>query len=384
MDERNKKILFVITKGNFGGAQKYVFDLATRLRKSNFDTTVACGEGEELPNKLREQNIEVLKIENLRRDIKTMSEIRVCQELVQMVRKVRPDIVHLNSSKIGGIGAVAVWIAKLTSKNYHPQIIFTAHNWGFNEFWRSPISRLFFYISHWVTILLCDKVIVVANKIRLDMAWAPLATEKMVVVHNGVGTTEMVERPKARAFLSGSSDCSKQIILSISELHPTKGLDVALKAIALLPQAKREQILYCIAGSGEWSDKLQNDVIKLKLTEHVRFLGFVADAPQYLLGADIFLLPSRNEAFPYAILEAGLAGLPVIATSVGGIPEVLEDMQNGILVHKENKKEINEGISYLLEHPEKRSEFGAEIKRKVIEYFSIEKMLEQTIAVYKS
>ncbi len=382
MDAQNKKILFVITKGNFGGAQKYVFDLATHLRKSNFDTTVACGEGEELPSKLREQNIEVLKIQNLRRDIKTTSEFRVCQELMQIIKKVRPDIVHLNSSKIGGIGAVAATLVKLTTKDYRPQIIFTAHNWGFNEFWRSPIARLFFYISHWVTILLCDKVIVVANKIRLDMAWAPFAAKKMFVVHNGIESTEMKDRIKSREFLSGLADCTKQIILSISELHPTKGLDVALKALADLPQAKRDQVLYCIAGNGEWQDKLLNDIVKLKLTENVRLLGFVSNAPQYLLGADIFLLPSRNEAFPYAILEAGLAGLPIIATSVGGIPEALKDMRNGILVHKENKKEISEGIAYLLDHPEKAKEFGAEMKQTVEESFSIEKMLRETIAIY--
>jgi glycosyltransferase involved in cell wall biosynthesis len=107
------------------------------------------------------------------------------------------------------------------------------------------------------------------------------------------------------------------------------------------------------------------------------------EAKKLLSGSDIFLLPSRTEAFPYVILEAGMAGLPIIATNVGGIPEVIHDMQNGILVHPRNSKEIAEAILYLLDHPKKQKEFGAEIHKTISNFFSLEKMLKETITLYQ-
>ena len=118
------------------------------------------------------------------------------------------------------------------------------------------------------------------------------------------------------------------------------------------------------------------------ISDIVKFLGFVPDAKKYLGGADIFLLPSRNEAFPYVILEAGAIGLPIIATSVGGVPEIINDMQNGILVHPKNPREIAEAIMYLLDHKEKQKEFGDEIKKTVMTFFSLERMLLETIGIY--
>ena len=120
----------------------------------------------------------------------------------------------------------------------------------------------------------------------------------------------------------------------------------------------------------------------MNITEIVRFLGFIPDAKKLLSGADTFLLPSRTEAFPYAILEAGMAGLSIIATSVGGVPEVIHDMQNGILVHPRNPKEIAEAILYLLDHSEKQKEFGKEIKKTISNFFSLDKMLSETMTLY--
>src|SRR3989344_4387469 len=114
--QNKKKILFIITKGNFGGAQRYVYDLATSLPKSEFEAVVACGEGDLLPNKLGEVGIKTIKINNLVREIKTSNEFSVCKELVALIRTERPDIIHLNSSKMGGIGSVAGRIASILEK----------------------------------------------------------------------------------------------------------------------------------------------------------------------------------------------------------------------------------------------------------------------------
>lgn len=379
--QSKKKILFVITKGNFGGAQRYVFDLATNLPRETYEIMAACGEGEELPNKLHEKGIETIRIQNLRREIKTVSEFKVCKELIQIIRNNRPDIIHLNSSKIGGIGAIAAKVAAFLEDSYNPRIIFTAHNWGFNEFWRPFVSKIFYYISHWITLLLCDQTIAVSQKVRKDVLWLPLVGKKITVVYNGIDKFETEEATQARLFLAGEND-KPLIIYSISELHPTKGVDVALRAISELKEPFRSKVLYCIAGSGEWEQKLKDMVKSFGIQENVRFLGFVDNAKKYLTGCDIFLLPSRNEAFPYVILEAGIVGLPTIATSVGGIPEVIHDMKNGILVHKEKSKEIVNAITYLNDNENKRIEFARALKNNVSNNFSLEKMLQETTTVY--
>jgi glycosyltransferase involved in cell wall biosynthesis len=158
---------------------------------------------------------------------------------------------------------------------------------------------------------------------------------------------------------------------------------VALRGFALLPEKIKEKIIYYVAGSGEEKDKLEKLTTNLGLNKFVRFLGFVENAKSILPGADIVLVPSRTENLPFVVLEAGLCGLPIIATSVGGIPEIIKDMQNGILVHPINPKEIAEAIIYMINHKDRSKEFGEAIKSTVTAFFSFEKMLEETIDIYR-
>ncbi len=370
-----KKILFLITKGNFGGAQRYVYDLATSLPKDKFEVTVACGQGGLLIERLKEARphdavgqakIRTIEIESLDRDIKTFKDFTVFKNLIKIIKQEKPDIIHLNSSKIGGLGSLAGRICKV------PKIIFTGHGWAFNEN-RNFLQKNLILFLHWLTILLCNTTIAVSEKAKKDIDWLPFIKEKIKVVYNGIGKFDLAPRE--------ASD--KTRIFSISELHKNKGIDVALKAISLLPKEIREKIIYAVAGDGEERAGLEKMAKELQIENLVRFLGFVPDAKKLLSDCDIFLLPSRTEAFPYAILEAGMAGSPIIATSVGGIPEIIHDMQNGILIHPQNPKEIAEAILYLLSHPEKQKEFGNEIKKTVTNFFSLNTMLEETTRLYR-
>jgi len=376
-----EKILYIITKGNFGGAQRYVYDLATNLPKSDFETMVACGEGEALPKMLELAGIKTIKINNLTREIQTFNEFKVCKELIGLIRSEKPDVLHLNSSKIGGIGAVAGRVAGILEKNYSPKIIFTSHGWGFYEKYRSFPSRIFYYLSHWLTIILCHQTITVSTKTKKDIDFLPFIKNKIKVIHNGISDFNTLPKEESRPILTNKK-IDKTIIFSISELHNNKGLDVALKALTLLPQETKEKIIYSIAGDGEEEENLKKLAEDLNITNIVKFLGFMPDAKKLLSGADIFLLPSRTENLPFAILEAGLKNLPTIATSVGGVPEIIRDMQNGILVHPQNPKEIAEAITYLIDHPERQKEFGGAIKQIVTSNFSLEIMLNKTISLY--
>jgi glycosyltransferase involved in cell wall biosynthesis len=382
--QNKKKILFLITKGNFGGAQRYVFDLATSLPKAAFDIVVACGEGGLLIEKLKEKNIRTIEIESLNRDIKIINEFKVFKNLIKIIKSEKPDIIHLNSSKIGLLGSLAVLYVNFLSIIHNSKFIihsvFTAHGWAFNEN-RNFLSKIAIYFLHWLTILLCNTTIAVSEKARKDIAFLPFVKNKIKVVYNGISEFETLSKEEARIILD-NHESSKTIIFSILELHKNKGIDVALKAISRLPQEIKEKIIYNVAGDGEEKENLEKLAKELKIENLVKFLGFVPDAKKLLSGADIFLLPSRTEAFPYVILEAGFVGLPIIATSVGGIPEVIHDMQNGILIHPRNPKEISEAILYYLNHPQKMSEFGSEIHKTISTTFTLEKMIIETLKIY--
>ncbi|MBN2094151.1 MAG: glycosyltransferase [Candidatus Zambryskibacteria bacterium] len=373
-----KKILYIITKGNFGGAQRYVYDLTTNLPRDQFEAIVVCGQGGLLIEKLRDSNIRTIEIESLQRDIDLKSEFKVFKKLLKIIKVEKPDIIHLNSSKIGGLGALAGRLKKV------PKIIFTSHGWAFNEE-RSALQKIAIYFLHWLTIILCHKVIAVSEKSKKDVAFLPFISHKIEVVYNGIKALPPKEKMKseeARAFLA-DTESQKTVIYSISELHRNKGLDVALRALNILPKEIQEQIIYCIAGSGKEKEKLEKLAEELDLKNMLIFKGFVPEARKFLPGADIFLLSSRTENFPYVILESGLAGLPIISTSVGGVPEIIKDMQNGILVHPRNPKEIAEAIKYLLEHKKLMRELGREIKSTVINFFSLKKMMDETIRLYQ-
>ncbi len=383
--QEKRKILYVITKGNFGGAQRYVYDLATNLPKDEFEATVVCGykESNTLVAKLTEQNINTIILESAEREINLRKDWLTFRQLIGIIRTEKPSVVHLNSSKIGLLGSLAISYIRLKSKNYKLKSIFTSHGWAFNEQKRSAFSKLIFYIGHYLTVLLCDVTIAVSEQTKNDIVWLPFISNKIKVVYNGISPFKVSTKKEAWEILIKNTE-KQTVIFSIAELHHNKGFDVALRGIALLSSAAKEQIQYYIAGIGEEQAKLEKLAEQLEIKNIVHFFGFLENAKKFLPGAKIFLLPSRTENLPYAILEAGLCGLPIIATSVGGIPEIIHDMQNGILVHPNNPKEIAEAVLYLLGHKEKQKEFGAEIKKTITNFFSFEKMLSETIKIYKN
>jgi glycosyltransferase involved in cell wall biosynthesis len=401
-----KKILFVITKGSpFGGAQRYVYDLATNS-PSEFEAVVACGTGDDLPNALTEKRVRVIKIEHLQREIDAKKEFSVFRDLVKIIKEEKPNIVHLNSSKIGALGALAVLYVRVlnllsfeTRTSYvAPRCIFTSHGWGFNELHRPFPARIFYMLSHWVTLILAHRTIAVSHRTKKDVSWMPFVKNRIAVVHNGVGKFKLKTKKEARAILTtsthqgiegpalnlGNEKGKKIVIFSLSELHKNKGLDYALNALSRLPKNLREKIIYSIAGAGEEKEALEKLAESLGVKEMVRFLGFVPNAKELLSGADMFLFPSRTENLPYGILEAGFAGLPIIASCIGGIPEIISDMQDGILVHPRQPREIAEAITYLIENPDKTKKFKEKIHEKVLQNFSREKMADATYSLYKS
>jgi len=303
-----KKIIFVITKSNWGGAQRYVYDLATALPKNEFEVGVAFGQLGLLAEKLQEANIATFSINALWRDISLTADIKSFFELVQIFRTEKPDIIHLNSSKAGGVGALAGRIAGV------PKIIFTAHGWPFWE-QRNLFSRTLIYLFSWITALLSHIVIVVSDY-DLRVAQKMLFVRKKAVrIYNGINPQiEFGSGEKIRnAFPSGAV-----ITGTVGELNRNKNQQ------ALIEQAKNNPDMFvAIVGDGEEREALEGKIKKYNLGGRVKLFGFIP-ANEALRGFDIFALPSIKEGLPYVLLEAKLAGLRIVANRIGGVGEILD------------------------------------------------------------
>ncbi len=297
----------------------------------------------------------------------------------------------MNSSKIGGIGA---FIGRLTGvKN----IVFTAHGWAFNEN-RSFISKLIIKLFHWLTMVLSHKTIAVSETLKNQVENWPFILNKIHVVHNGIENQALFSKVNARyelgkintvfdKIIKANSPKNMVIVGSVGELHHIKGYEYAIKGIYnIILELKKtdtnKNIIYAIFGEGETRVALEKMISEFKLENNVLLFGNIQNAFQYMRAFDIYLMPSLSEGLPYAILEAGIAQLPVIASAVGGIPEVIEDMKSGVLIQSKKSDEIQNALEFYIHHKKVQNDYAKSLNTRVLNDYSISKMIKGTIEVY--
>ena len=393
---KKKKILYVVTKSNWGGAQRYVYDLATSLPKARFDAVVALGGTGELGQKLTEAGIRVVQMQKLERDIGIIHDVAVFFELIKIFLREKPDIVHLNSSKAGGLGGLAgrlynasVFLSSafhVPRSTFYTRIIFTAHGWAFNEE-RTIASRFLIRCVSWLTVALSHTTIVVSDYDQNQAERMLFLKHKIIRIHNGIERIKFMAKAGARENLLGehAASASKAFwIGTVAELHKNKGIAYAIGAVKKLKEKiPAEKFIYVVIGEGEERTALQNLIQEMHLGNEIFLVGKREEASSLLHAFDIFILPSIKEGLPYVILEAGMAKLPIVGSAVGGIPEIIQDMKSGILVKPRNPEEIALALEFLVINKDKKNEFGNTLKEKVLQDFSLAQMAQKTIGLYK-
>ena len=371
-----QKLLYIITKSQFGGAQRYVYELAENL-KNDFDVSVVCGGSGELIHKLHQARIETIPLRHIVRDMGIMQEVRAFLEMKRVIADIQPDIVHLNSSKAGVLGAVAARMVGV------PHIIFTAHGWPFLER-RNILWKAVAWAGSWVTALLAHTVIVV-SKYDKEQARMPFISP-LRVIHTAVPHVTFLPRPSARLSLFTSELVQKHRdalwLGTIAELTPNKNIFTAIDAVEMYNKTHTDTIFYTIVGSGELGEKLTQYIEDKDLGEYVRLTGYVDDARKYLAAFDMFLLPSKKEGFPYVLLEAGSAGLPVLASRVGGIPELIQNNRTGLLIDPDNVKNIVAAFDIYAADPALREKHAAALIERIENHHALPVMIEKTKRLY--
>src|SRR3989338_3773699 len=385
------KILFVITKSNWGGAQRYVYDLATALPRENYEVVVAVGGQGLLAEKLKSTGIRIIGIPHLERNINFFKELFSTLYLWKIFRDERPDIIHLNSSKVGGLGALAAkalklwdrWDRKGTERTeWNPRVIFTVHGWAFNER-RNFIFQGVIYFLQWFTAFLSDRIIILSRHDYRQAIEMPLIeNKKFVLLPLGIKFPDFLPAEKAREFLKIETK-SKNIVGTIAEFTKNKGLEYLLEGVEKLKSAdKGTNYKTVIIGGGEDFEKIKQEIENKKLQDDIILAGFVMGAAKYLKAFDIFILPSLKEGLPYVVLEAMNAGLPIVASSVGGLTDLIENEKNGLLIPPKNPDEIAKALNLLIKNKPMREKMGARSLTLATKKFSFEKMLSGTIDIY--
>lgn len=372
----NQKIIYLITKDDVGGAQKYVQDLAENLDKNEFDVKILTG---------GKRGIRFLS-NAFRPHLLFLNDWLALVELFLEFKKEKPDIVHLNSSKAGVIGAVAAKLAGVK------RVIFTAHGWVFNpDNELSFIRKKVYILLHKIATLFQDKIINVSEYDRqLAIKNGIAKPEKLITVHNGLDreNIKFMDKSTARKAISkiakapAAQSTDHIWVGSVGRLVIEKSYSDFVEAARLIPN---QNVKFFIIGSGNEKTKLLSLISKCGLQNRFFIVENLAPAASYLKAFDVFILPSIKEGMPYTILEAMAAGLPIIATRVGGIPEILDTLggsRKGLVMPPREPEELARAINYLLKNTDEAATLASNGKSFLKEQLTLEKMVRETKSVY--
>lgn len=381
-----KKILYLITQSDFGGAQVYIYNLATNINQE-YDIVVAGGEqgyNGELYQKLNKKNIKYIYLKHLKRAINPWRDFLALIEIIKLIKLEKPDIIHLNSSKISILGSFAAFLSKPKTKNQKPKIIYTVHGWVFNE----PVrSGLFYKYAEKFTSWFKDKIICISDYDKQIAIKEKICNpEKLITIYNGIRQIKFLSKEEARQKINDQLRITNYefLIGTIGNLYKTKGYEYLIEAVRQLSTPANRfnfQLLTIIIGEGPKRPELEALIKKYNLGKNIILAGNIKNAASLLKAFDIYVCSSVKEGLSYTIIEAMQAGLPVVATNVGGNPELIKNNQTGLLINSKNPQQIAENIIKLIDNPTLRKKLGEQAKNNSIE-FNLEKMIKKTKAIY--
>lgn len=352
-----------------------MFLLAKFLDKNEFRPVLACGNYSALDRWCENFSKEGVKV--IRMKVKSKHDPKHFFQLNKIIGAEKIDILHAHIWNPAScrFAFAAAGRAKIP-------VVATEHD----PFKLSFLKDLFKKYS----LKRVSKIVTVSeNNKKILSELYPKEKAKISVIHNGIDTTWWqsqllrftdLDRRKIKEELFLARE-NTLIIISIAELHERKGLKYLIEAIPQVA-AKFPNIKLVIVGEGPERTELEKLIKKLGIENHATLTGRQKEIPKLLKSSDIFVLPSRREAFGFVLLEAMITGLPVIASNTGGIPEIIKDSKTGLLVKPENSAEIAAALIDLISHPEKREKLAATAHKLLHEKFTAQKMAKEYEKIY--
>lgn len=359
------KLLILVTQSHWGGAQKYVYDLATGFAQ-DYDLTVAAGSGGPLLDMLRKKGVRTWEIPELVRPINPINDLKSLLKIYRKLKAENFDIIHTNSSKAGVLGRIAGKFAGTSGVTY------TIHGLVLNEP-LSPLTWSLYWLMEKIGAVCSGRIISVSKKDQESAHYFRLKYKDQVeVIPVGIKPFEAVKKAHPDT-----------VVGTIANFYPTKGYKYYLPAIAQVLK-KYPKTRFVIIGRGEEEGFIRKEIKQLCIEKVVTILDLPSKALQELGSFDIFVLPSVKEGMPYTILEAMMARLPIVATYVGGIPEQIEHEKSGLLVPSGDPDALAEAMERLISNANLRKNLGERAWKKASAEFTLARMIAQTDRFYRS
>jgi len=359
-------VLQIITKSELGGAQSHVADLLDGLRGGDTELHLAAGVEGPLTARARALGVAVHLLPLLQHAIHPSRDVAAVRECAALIRRIKPDLVHAHSSKAG-------MVARLAGKRTGIPVVFTVHGWGFNPGPSRPARGLAWAVE-WMLAKGGGRIICVSEHSRQSALASRIGNARqLVTIRNGIAPDAPLAHPE--------SDPPRLVM--VARFAKPKDYATLLHAAAWLQNQDAPPFRLALIGSGPQMEEMRALARSLNFGEEVSFEGDRGDVPQILADAQGFILSSYSEGLPLSIMEAMRAGLPIIATNVGGIPEEVEAGVNGWLVPPHNAPALGAAMRELLESPARRAEVGRASRRKFEREFTRDRMLRQIEALYR-
>jgi L-malate glycosyltransferase len=346
-------ILFIDTERVWRGGQNQLLTLIKGLHERGHKIHLAGEPHTLLETRARELDIAI-------HPIKVRSELGFLSllHLIFILRKIRPQILAFNTPKAIFIGTLASWLVPVKARIIFRRVSFPLRKSCFTRFkytWK------------------IDCIVAISESIRSQLQIGGLPASMIRIIYEGI---DLSLYPKDPARLHRSPN-ELTAIGTVAHLSHEKGLNFLIEAASLIPNAK-EKLRFVIVGNGDCLPELKALAQAKGLRDIFQFVGFHTNISQYMNAFDIFALPSLSEGLSSSILEAMAASLPIVATKAGGIPELVQNGDNGLLVEPADPAALARAIQYLVDNPEISRNMGLRGRARMEEQFTLERKILET------
>ena len=375
------RVARILGRSNVGGPTRTVLHLTRGLRQHQVETLLIVGPpGEREGDLLTASEPNVRRMAGLRRRL-SFSDLRTQRELAALLEEFRPDIVHTHAAKAGALGRrAALALAR------RPLLVHTYHGHVLHGYFSRPVSALFRAVERRLA-RQTDCLVAVSQQVANELVdrHQIAGREKFEVIPNGIDLApyqpaDAETRRRGRRKLDVSD--SARLLLVPARLVPVKQHRLLFEALLHLPENMLPLEVHLL-GDGPLRAKLERRAATLRAGVRVRFHGFRDDLPVLLPAADLVVLASRSEGMPLSLIEAMAAGVPCVATAVGGVPDLIRSGETGLLVQPGDSRSLAFAIARVLGDLELAHKLGRAGRRLVEAEHDIERVLRQHLDLYR-
>jgi glycosyltransferase involved in cell wall biosynthesis len=374
----------VIARLNVGGPALHVTYLAEGLGGRGYETTLVAGDvarGEESMEGIADRaGIEVVRLPGLSREVSPVRDVGAVRELAALVRRVRPHVIHTHTAKAGAVGRMAAVLAGRPK----PVVVHTFHGHVLRGYFGKAGTLVFRGVETGLA-RVTDRLVAVSPQVRDELVGLRVApAAKFEVIRLGIDLERRVafsgDRDEIRRRVGIAPD--RFVVGWFGRMTAVKRTLDLLDMLAALRERGVDALLLLV-GDGTDRDDLERAAHRRGLARSVVFLGYQEDVAGWYAACDAVALTSANEGTPVTLIEALAAGRPVVATRVGGVPDVVDEGETGHLVRPGDTHALAERLALLAADPKRAAEMGAEGRRRSLERYAVSRLVDDVDGLYR-